>query len=93
VVEATEESVYLVPKRAVGKDYSMPGLLLFRAQGHKGSKNRVHLDLRPDDQAAEIARLEGLGARRVHIGQTGAEDWVVMADPEGNEFCVLQARR
>ena len=53
----------------------------------------MHLDLRPDDQAAEIARLEGLGTRRVEIGQTGAEDWVVMADPEGNEFCVLLARK
>jgi hypothetical protein len=51
-------------------------------------KNRVHLDLRPDDQAAEVARLEALGASRVDIGQ-GEVSWVVMADPEGNEFCVL----
>jgi predicted enzyme related to lactoylglutathione lyase len=93
MVKVTEESTYLVPKEAVGKDHSIPGLLLFRARGHKITKNRMHLDLRPDDQAAEIVRLEGLGARRVEIGQTGAEDWVVMADPEGNEFCVLKARR
>ncbi len=92
MVKVTEDSTYLVPKEAVGKDYSVPGLLLFRARGHKVTKNRMHLDLRPDDQAAAIARLEGLGARRVEIGQTGAEDWVVMADPEGNEFCVLKAR-
>jgi hypothetical protein len=91
MVKCSEESTYLVPKEAVGKDYSIPGLLLFRAPGPRVSKNRVHLDLRPDDQAAEIARLEGLGAQRVEIGQTGAEDWVVMADPEGNEFCVLKA--
>ena len=93
MVKVTEESTYLVPKEAVGKDYSVPGLLLFRARGHKITKNRMHLDLRPDDQAAEISRLEGLGARRVEIGQTGAEGWVVMADPEGNEFCVLKARK
>jgi Glyoxalase-like domain len=51
-------------------------------------KNRWHLDLAPDDQDAEVARLEGLGARRADIGQ-GDVPWVVMADVEGNEFCVL----
>ena len=55
----------------------------------KTVKNRVHLDLRPEDQAAEVARLEGLGARRVDIGQGSEVSWVVMADPEGNEFDVL----
>jgi len=53
-------------------------------------KNRWHLDLAPTDQAAEVARLEGLGARRVDIGQ-GEVRWVVMADIEGNEFCVLHS--
>lgn len=56
----------------------------------KAGKNRLHLDLRPDDRDAEVARLEGLGARRVDIGQ-GDVTWVVLADPEGNEFCVLEA--
>lgn len=56
----------------------------------KTTKNRVHFDLRPDDQPAEVERLEGLGARRVDIGQTDVT-WVVMADPEGNEFCVLRS--
>jgi Glyoxalase-like domain len=51
-------------------------------------KNRWHFDLAPDDQDAEVSRLEGLGARRVDIGQ-GDVSWVVMADVEGNEFCVL----
>jgi hypothetical protein len=51
-------------------------------------KNRWHLDLAPDDQDAEVARLETMGARRVDIGQ-GDVPWVVMADVEGNEFCVL----
>jgi hypothetical protein len=57
----------------------------------KAGKNRVHLDLRPDNQEAEIQRLEGLGAARIDIGQRDVA-WVVMADPEGNEFCVLRSR-
>ncbi|MET0741305.1 MAG: VOC family protein [Candidatus Nanopelagicales bacterium] len=54
-------------------------------------KNRLHLDLRADhsDQAAEVERLESLGATRVDIGQGPDVSWVVLADPEGNEFCVL----
>jgi hypothetical protein len=56
----------------------------------KRVKNRLHLDLAPDDQAAEVARLESLGARRADIGQ-GDVTWVVMADVEGNEFCVLSS--
>lgn len=57
----------------------------------KNGKNRVHLDLRPDNQEVEIERLLGLGAVRVDIGQREVS-WVVMADPEGNEFCVLRSR-
>jgi hypothetical protein len=60
----------------------------------KTEKNRLHLDVAPPadgDQAAEVERLIGLGGRRVDIGQ-GHVSWVVMADPEGNEFCVLTPR-
>jgi hypothetical protein len=60
----------------------------------KQVKNRLHIDLAPraaDDHAAEVARLEQLGARRVDVGQ-GESPWVVLADPEGNEFCVLTPR-
>ncbi len=60
----------------------------------KHGKNRLHLDLAPPedgDQRAEVERLESLGARRVDIGQ-GDVSWVVMADPDGNEFCVLTPR-
>ena len=56
----------------------------------KRVKNRLHFDLAPDDQAAEVARLEALGARRADIGQ-GDVTWVVMADVEDNEFCVLSS--
>jgi predicted enzyme related to lactoylglutathione lyase len=67
---------------------AFPGLLFLPVPGERVVKNRLHLDLRPDDQDAEVARLEALGATRVDIGQ-GDVNWVVMADPEGNEFCVL----
>jgi hypothetical protein len=57
----------------------------------KTIKNRLHIDLRPHgcDQATELERLTALGAKEVDIGQ-GAQTWVVLADPEGNEFCLLQ---
>ena len=70
----------------------IPGLIFGSVPERKTIKNRLHLDFRPDDQAAEIDRLLALGARRVDIGQ-GEQPWVVLADPEGNEFCVLGARR
>ncbi|WP_181274232.1 VOC family protein [Brevibacterium oceani] len=67
----------------------LPGIIVGIDREEKVVKNRLHLDLRPDDQAAEVARLLDLGARRVDVGQTGNEEWVVLADPEGNEFCIL----
>jgi len=66
-------------------------LLFLKVPDAKTVKNRLHLDLRPDDQAAEVERLTALGARRVDIGQESDVTWVVMADPEGNEFCILRA--
>ena len=60
----------------------------------KTAKNRLHLDLNPTDreQDEEVRRLLGLGARHADVGQ-GDVSWVVLADPEGNEFCVLADRR
>lgn len=55
----------------------------------KSGPNRLHLDLRPDDQASELARLQALGATEVSVGQRPDARWRVLADPEGNEFCVL----
>jgi hypothetical protein len=57
-------------------------------------KNRLHLDLTTEagDRDAEIERLLALGASRVDIGQTGEESWTVLADPEGNEFCVIRPK-
>jgi hypothetical protein len=59
----------------------------------KTAKNRLHLDVNPTDadQDQEVRRLLGLGARHADVGQ-GDVSWVVLADPEGNEFCVLAAR-
>lgn len=68
----------------------LPGLLFVPSVEAKDRKNRLHPDFRPDEQAAEVERLLRLGARRVDIGQ-GSVPWVVMVDPEGNEFCVLGA--
>ena len=57
-------------------------------------QNRLHFDLTSgaQDRGQEIERLVALGARRVDIGQTGAESWTVLADPEGNEFCVIRPK-
>ena len=59
----------------------------------KVGKNRVHLDVNPTgcEQAEELARLLSLGAVEVDVGQ-GEQTWVVLADPEGNEFCLLRTR-
>ena len=72
-----------------------PDILFLKVPDSKVVKNRLHLDLRPEDQGAEVARLEKLGAKKIDIGQSTDPDttWVVMADIEGNEFCVLSARK
>lgn len=69
----------------------LPGLLFVRVAERKTIKNRLHLDFRPDDRDAEVERLLALGATRADVGQ-GERSWVVLADPEGNEFCVLAPR-
>ena len=69
----------------------LPGILFTTVPDAKTVKNRLHIDLRPDDQESEVERLVDMGARPVDIGQHDVS-WVVLADPEGNEFCVLAAR-
>ena len=78
---------------AVGFEAGLPELLFLRVPEAKSVKNRLHLDVRPpdgSDQATELERLLALGARRVDVGQAGDVPWVVLADPEGNEFCLLR---
>ncbi|HLI01257.1 MAG TPA: VOC family protein [Acidimicrobiales bacterium] len=67
-----------------------PGLLFVAVPEQKTVKNRLHLDFRPDDQAREVERMLSLGAARADIGQ-GEQPWVVLTDPEGNEFCILSS--
>ncbi len=67
-----------------------PDWLFIEVPEGKTVKNRIHFDFTPDDQQAEVDRVIGLGARHVDIGQ-GEQTWVVLADPEGNEFCILSA--
>ena len=83
-----EDQIALEPPAGSPEDGIVPDLLFLRVPETKAVKNRLHLDLRPKDQAAEVARLVALGARRVDVGQ-GEISWVVMEDPDGNEFDVL----
>ncbi len=70
-----------------------PTLTFARVPEGKTVKNRIHLDVNPTDgeQDDEVRRLLALGARHTDVGQ-GDASWVVLADPEGNEFCVLAGR-
>jgi predicted enzyme related to lactoylglutathione lyase len=72
-------------------DETGPALLFGRDPNDKTVKNRIHLDLNPHDQQAEVQRAKDLGATEVDIGQRDVT-WVVLADPEGNEFCILTPR-
>jgi hypothetical protein len=85
-----DDEVVLEPPVGSPEDGIVPDLLFLRVPEDKVTKNRLHLDLRPGDQAAEVARLEEFGARRVDVGQGADASWVVLADPDGNEFCVLR---
>lgn len=69
----------------------LPGLLFVSVPERKSAKNRLHLDLRPDDRDREVERMLGLGASRAEE-PPGEHSWVVLADPEGNEFCILGSR-
>ncbi|QKV73100.1 VOC family protein [Amycolatopsis sp. Hca4] len=67
-------------------------LILAQTENPRPGKLPLHLDVSPEgvDQETELARLKALGARPADVGQTGEESWVVLQDPEGNEFCLLR---
>ncbi|MCM2576292.1 VOC family protein [Streptomyces meridianus] len=71
-----------------------PTLTFARVPEGKTVKNRLHIDVNPTDreQEDEVRRLLDLGARHADVGQGDDESWVVLTDPEGNEFCVLAGR-
>ena len=80
----------------IGTDENAPvGICFMPVTDRKTVKNRVHLDITTaaEDRDQEIERLLALGARRADIGQTGTESWTVLADPEGNEFCVIRPKQ
>ncbi len=85
----SDDEVVLEPPAGSKEDGVSPDILFLRVPEDKLTKNRLHLDLRPRDQAVEVARLEALGATRADVGQ-GDATWVVLADPDGNELCVLR---
>ncbi|MET8879686.1 VOC family protein [Streptomyces rubiginosohelvolus] len=96
-VEEGEEVVTIGPP-SVPEGKNRPGpvppaLTFARVPEGKTVKNRLHIDVNPTDreQDEEVERLLALGARRADVGQGGAS-WVVLTDPEGNEFCVLATR-
>lgn len=89
IVFEDENEYALSGKGRIGSQWN---ILFYRSPDEKKVKNRLHLDLIPDtDREAEVARLEALGATRADIGQKDVS-WTVMADPDGNEFCILSPR-
>ena len=101
-VYAAEDEVVIVPAhvteeltRSTPWEQVGPGIVFVPVGEHKAVKNRLHIDLAPhtsDDRDAEIARLIERGATEVDVGQADDATWIVLADPEGNEFCVLSSR-
>jgi len=85
-IEADEAVITLVPP-----DESSPIIEVAAVPEAKTAKNRLHLDVRADGSstAEELERLLSLGARRIDVGQGPDVSWIVLADPEGNEFCLL----
>ncbi|MGN4162135.1 VOC family protein [Streptomyces sp. NEAU-PBA10] len=86
-------SIEIGPPRT-GLGGPQPTLVLSPSTDPRPRRLRLHLDVSPTDrdQDAELERLLALGARPAEIGQSGEESWHVLADPEGNEFCLLRRR-
>ncbi|MBU3064564.1 VOC family protein [Nocardia sp. NEAU-G5] len=92
VLDTTDGAVEIGPREGFGG--LQPTLIFSPTTEPKAGRLRIHFDVNATDrdQDAELERLLALGARPADIGQTGAEQWHVLADPEGNEFCLLRAR-
>ena len=85
--ETSDDFVLLRPRDGVG-----PNLSLDLARSKVQLPPRIHLDLYAEDQAAEVERLKALGATEVHWDKRPPDaDYVILADPEGNRFCVIDA--
>jgi predicted enzyme related to lactoylglutathione lyase len=82
-----DDFALLRPRDGVG-----PNVSLDRVRSTVQIPPRIHLDLYADDQAAEVERLKGLGATEVHWDKRPPDaDYIILADPEGNRFCVVDA--
>ena len=102
VVYEADEEVVIVPSwvsldvlEEIPWERQGPGMVFVPVPEGKQVKNRMHIDLAPhtsQDRDAEVRRLLDLGATRVDVGQGDDVTWTVLADPEGNEFCVLSSR-
>ena len=92
VLDTGDGVVEIGPREGFGG--LQPTLIFLPTTEPKAGKSRLHFDVNATDrdQDAELERLLKLGARPADIGQTGEESWHVLADPEGNEFCLLKAR-
>ncbi|HEY7592267.1 MAG TPA: VOC family protein [Actinophytocola sp.] len=89
-----EEGAIEIGPPGIGFGGPQPTIILSPNSEPKHAKPRLHIDVNATDrdQDAELARLLELGARPADVGQTGEESWHVLADPEGNEFCLLRRR-
>jgi catechol 2,3-dioxygenase-like lactoylglutathione lyase family enzyme len=89
-----EENEIEIGPPGVGFGGPQPTLIFGPTSEPKRAKLRLHIDVNPTDrdQEQELERLLSLGARAADVGQTGEESWHVLADPEGNEFCLLRRR-
>jgi catechol 2,3-dioxygenase-like lactoylglutathione lyase family enzyme len=92
VTDEDDDEIAVEPPEGSPEHGVAPEVVFCRVPEPKTVKDRLHIDLRPDDQDAEVARAEAMGATRADVGQVGDETWVVLADPDGNEFCILRAR-
>lgn len=92
VLERDGGAVEIGPRSGFGGP--QPTIILSPTDEPQPGKSRLHIDVNATDrdQDAELERLLGIGARPVDVGQTGDESWHVLADPEGNAFCLLRAR-
>lgn len=92
VLVREDDGIEIGPREGFGG--LQPTLVLSPGDEPRAGKLPLHIDVNATDrdQDAELERLLAVGARHADVGQTGDEPWVVLADPEGNEFCLLRAR-
>jgi hypothetical protein len=92
VLERETDYMEIGPREGFGGP--QPTIILSRSADVKAGNPRLHIDVNATDrdQEAELERLLTMGARPADVGQTGSESWHVLADPEGNEFCLLKQR-